>query len=366
MGSLINIIDYVKSEMRTFLEKPFSEVDSLVLSQFAYIDFGSVVPATGDKSKPVRVADILKAEFFNSMMGDVRDPESNYKLLFAMAASPRFRDLLMFNYADEYDKEEELQFSAVTFLFPDKTAYIAFRGTDNTLAGWKEDLNMAFASPVPSQMMAEKYLETVSSHLPQRVILGGHSKGGNLAVYSAMTASEKIKTRIEQIYDHDGPGFNSETLSKFDFESVQDKIYKTVPEVAIVGMLLESRTEYSVVKSKSIGVMQHDPFSWEIEDGEFKFTDKVLGVSKHLNATLDTWLSSASREKRELFVNTLFDIFNAGDNNTLGELKNNWMTNASLALKSTINMDPEVKKFLFQTFRELTISSVKNRKLLIK
>lgn len=202
-----NIIEYVETAMESFQQRKFTTVDSLVLSKLAYLRMDGIVPLqpqkaalfgglTSKQGKPVRLPELLKAEMYGSMMLNIRARENNLRFLYALAASPRFRNTTLCDYASNTDPAAEKQFAAVTMLLEDGTAYVAYRGTDSTFVGWKEDFNMAYISPVPSQEEAAEYLNKVARRLPMQMKIrtGGHSKGGNLAVYAAISAARQCKS----------------------------------------------------------------------------------------------------------------------------------------------------------------------------
>lgn len=355
-----NIIEYAETEFRGFDALPFSPVDSLVLSQFAYIGFDGLVPGISEHLEYVTIGDCLKAEHFTSMFIETRDPKNNRALLFALAASPRFRDLRMTCYINEYDAEKEKQFSAVTFILPDKSVYIAYRGTDDTIIGWKEDFNMAFVYPVPSQERALWYLLEISALFTGRLILGGHSKGGNLAVYSAFTAPEAVQNRIEIIYDHDGPGFKEGVLDSEGYKRIEALIRKTIPQFSLIGMLLEGHKRYTVVESSRVGIMQHDPFSWKITSSGFATTEEVSDGAKYVNRAIRDWIGSLSPEDREKFVDLLFGVLDAGDAKTFSEISSEWKKNFSAIFTAIRETDPLMKKFIGELVRDFGLLLVHN------
>jgi len=183
----------------------------------------------------------------------------------------------------------EKQFCAVTIFLNEDTAYIAFRGTDVTLVGWKEDFNMAFKSPVPSQEEAVRYVAEVAENFKGKLLLGGHSKGGNLAVYVYAKLNRQLKDRIIKVYSHDGPGFKENAIDTLELESSQKIVEKTVPQSSVIGMLLESQEQYSIVKSNRTGLLQHDPFSWVIEGDHFIFVERLTKNAKYMDKSLHNW-----------------------------------------------------------------------------
>jgi hypothetical protein len=357
-----NIIDYVENNLNGMAKQPFGAVDSLVLSKLSYFRFNGIVPGPEKKRKPIRIADLLKAELFSAMLSDVPALEQNRRLLFALAASPRFRDIQMNCYAEKSDPVAEKQFSAVTFLLQDSTAYIAYRGTDATFIGWKEDVNMAFMSPVPSQAEGAAYLNAVARRLPRayKIRTGGHSKGGNLAVYAAVKCDPAAQKRITGVYNHDGPGFKEGLLESPEFRKMADLIHTTLPESSLVGMLLEQYENYSVVKSSRTGIAQHEPYSWLIENGDFCYTENIKSGAAKRNKAISQWIGTLSDENRKLFTDLLYQILEATEAQAIGELSGDWLKSATAMLGALKNIDPDSRKFLSQTINGLVKLSIKN------
>ena len=355
-----NIIDYVKHEMSGFETKNFKAVDSLVLSQFSYIYFDGLVPGFSNELSPVRIGDLLKAEHFSTMFNGVWFYENNLNLLYALSASPRFRDIRMNYYVNRLDYKQEKQFSAVTYQIDDRTNYISYRGTDMTFVGWKEDFNMAFQSPVPSQEEGTEYLNTVGGLLEGDLIVGGHSKGGNIAVYSAMNCDPAIQSRIFNVYSHDGPGFKDSIFHSPEYLRIKDRIHKILPQSSIVGMLLQTQESYRVIKSRKSGIMQHDPFTWVIEDDDFHYVKNISNSSLNMNKAINEWLSNISDEKRELFIDALFQTINSTNAKSIGDLSEVQIKDFAKILKAFRSIDNETRKFLSQTIRDLILLYVRN------
>lgn len=356
------IIDYVKNELRTFVEHPFSEVDSLVLAQFSYIHLGNVIaaPAAGIVRKPLTLQQLYRAECFPHYFSDQPDAVRNRKLLAACAASPRFRDIGIAYYEQDFDETREKQFCAMTFFIGADTAYLAFRGTDATLVGWKEDFNMAFLTPVPSQEAALNYTLSVAKLVRGKLMLGGHSKGGNLAVYAAMTSPQRLQDRIISIYSHDGPGFRDNVFASDGYLRISDRIHKTLPQSSLVGMLLEHQENYSIVESTAVGIVQHNPYSWVIRDGDFVRLTTLTSSADYLNRTLSDWLSELPNEQREQFVDALYSVISSTNLTSFTELRDSWQTEFSVLIENMKNMDEPTRRILHETLRSLMHMAVKN------
>lgn len=356
------ILDYVKNEMRTFSERPFHEVDSLVLSQFSYIHLDHLIapPAAGVVRKPLTLQQLFRAECFEHYFADQLDAVKNRKLLAACAASPRFRDIGIAYFQQEFDEATEKQFCAMTFFISTDTAYLAFRGTDTTLVGWKEDFNMAFLTPVPSQEAALNYTLAVAKLVRGNLILGGHSKGGNLAVYAAMMSPARLQNRIVSIYSHDGPGFRDNVFSSEGYLRICERIHKTLPQSSLVGMLLEHQENYAIVESTAVGIVQHNPYSWVVHDGDFIRLTTLTSAADYLNRTLSDWLSGLANEQREQFVDALYSVIAATDLTSLTELRDNWQAEFPVLIENMKNMDEPTRRILHETLRSLMHMAVKN------
>ena len=203
----------------SFREYPFNEVDSLLLCQLAYLRFDGLIPQIPERKAWVRLFELAGHPEKERLFEDILFPEENRALFHAMLSGKRFSTMGMNCYVNVVEKERETQFSAVTYLLEDGMIYVAYRGTDVSFVGWKEDFNMAYIVPVPGQEMGVKYLNIVTRRFPGPFYVGGHSKGGNLAVYSSMYCLPKVRERIRKIYDMDGPGFRPEILATGRFEA---------------------------------------------------------------------------------------------------------------------------------------------------
>ena len=353
-----SILGYARTSFDTFDERPFCQVDSLVLSSIAYTFFPEEILPEEDWNG-IYFTDLLKAEYFEQMFHGIWNGKSCLKLLIALACSPRFRNIRICGYTQKYDTATETQFSAVTFRLTPDTSYIAFRGTDSSLIGWKEDFNMAFQEPIAGQLEALRYLNKAAGQLPGSLYLGGHSKGGNLAVYSAVKADPSIRKRILDIYSHDGPGFLKSFLELPEYRQIKDRIHKTVPQSSLVGMLFETQEDYKVVKSRALPLFQHDPASWVVNGNDFAYAKRLNSTARHMDETLNTWILGLSPSDRERFVDTLFELLNSTGVFSTNELIQNWPANLQTILKATKNLNPENREFLRRTIRDLFPISLK-------
>lgn len=349
-----NIIKYVKNYGRyTFADVPLNEVDSLVLSQFAYLKFDSLVPDVDSDGKAVSVQELMEHGNRDSLFGDERYREDNTALLKAMASGRRFRNVLLNYHENIIDTGKETQFSAVTFFLPDETVYIAFRGTDETIVGWKEDFNMAFCEPVPGQLMSEKYLKFVTRKFDGPFYVGGHSKGGNLAVFASMSCPEDIQKRILKIYSHDGPGFRPEVLRARGYDKIEAKVCKILPHSSLVGMLLQNQENYEVVQSSSFGLLQHNPYTWSIRGGRFVKAKDVYRKRKMKNDIINQWILSMDENRLKIFVDTLYQLVSASQVDTLLEFSADWKNCVTAIFNAMKELDEESRKMLWEIMKTL-------------
>ena len=279
---MANITDYL--EWRgdlSFKVSPFNEVDNLILAELSYIQLEKK-----EKQTPITIKEAITAYFekydekqIQSQFALSKNPIPFFK---ALQKSKRFGNLIIENYVNKISKKEEKQFSAMVIHINWNTIYIAFKGTDNTLVGWKEDLNMSFLPKIPAQQEAVAYLNKIVTWKNRHIYLGGHSKGGNLAIYAAVNARKNIKKRIKKIYNNDGPGFQEEFIAQATYSELLPKIVTILPVTSIIGMLLTQKGEYKVIKSNSIGIWQHDCLTWQVENTKFVALKEVDETSNKI------------------------------------------------------------------------------------
>lgn len=316
-----NILDYLVHEgMLPIEQAPFGEVDVLVLSALSYIRFGSLL--TGEP-RPLAGLGETAAQVL-ALPGAERDKRlrrpSDAVLLRSIADSPRFAPCRLGFYIDHFAPENEMQFAAMTIWLPDGSAFAAFRGTDATLVGWKEDFNMSFSHTVPAQRAAQHYTEKLAAGFLGPLRLGGHSKGGNLAVYAATQCAGAVRRRVQMVYNNDGPGFTDTVLSSPGYAELLPRVRTFVPQSSVVGMLLEHEGAYTVVQSSQVGLLQHEPYSWQVREGRFVRLDEVTAGSRMVDRTLKNWLAGMTPQEREHFIDTVYEMLSAGDAHKTAEL----------------------------------------------
>lgn len=362
---MTNVIDYAREQLDTFEQRPFCAVDSLALTFLAYI----TVPSTDDFAaahnwEGMRIADLYRAEHFATYFDIPWARTSGVQLLTALAASPRFRDITLHRFVQRIEQNAEMQFSAMTFRLPDGSSYVAFKGTDSTLVGWKEDFNLSFQCPVPSQVAAVAYLEVAAAQCEGPLYTGGHSKGGNLAVYAAAKCQPNVQDRIMKAYSHDGPGFLEEFMGCEGYLRVAERVDKTIPGSSIIGMLME-QGEYSVVESDAHGMMQHDPTTWQVEGCDFVRLDKLANNALFAEAAIGQWMLSLSVEQRQLFIDSMYAVLQETNAERFDELAKDWRSALPALAKALQDMDPEARSFAGKTISNLLVIAAKNTPELI-
>ena len=361
---MANIEDYIlwRGDI-PFTVSDFNEADALILCQLSYIDFDGIVSENFKSGITIKEA----AQKY-ALRNPKKDPKDfgvfinprSARLLEAAGNSVRFSGIVLKGFVNEIDLKAEKQFSAVTAVLSPKKSCVVYRGTDDTLIGWKEDFNMAADDPVPSQQAALDYLEKACIHCRGKLYTAGHSKGGNLALYAPAFCSDKIFKRIETIFCFDGPGFNKDTCRRGDTARAFAKAQCFVPQSSVVGILLEYPKKHTVVQSDAAnGVLQHDAFSWQFHGKEFATLSKRGDDSMFAENTVKTWLEGLDKKARKEFINTLFDAAGAAGALTLTDLKNRWVQTSAAALKKLHDTDSKTKERIFAILK-LFVKSVQS------
>ena len=352
--SLANIIDYVlwRGDLPV-AQVPLGEVDALILSYLSYMPMDGIVPGEdGGEPVPLRDAALAmlgRSERENSPLAySVKDDR---KLLAALAQSVRFGTMRLCAFVNRVDGEAEEQFSAVTFLLEAGPALIAYRGTDNTVVGWQEDFNMCFESEVPAQRDAAAYAEHMAQVLNGGIILGGHSKGGNLAAYAELFVSGETHRRIRAVYNFDGPGFNEEIVGSAAFAQRKRCVQTFVPQSSIVGVMMENDEVMTVVRSDGVGIFQHNPYTWQVMGGSFIALPERTDSSRFADETVRHWLASLSPDVRRRAIDGIFEVLGASDGRNVADLFE--PRKAMGVLRAAGSMDEATRRAVEETFRLL-------------
>jgi len=344
-----NVFDYLqwRGDLR-FEQDGFNEVDNLIFATLSYFDYYGIVPdESSDASITLANAARLAKELDRLKPGLLlnRYPA----LLEKTADTARFKEVAMSRYVSELDKEKANQFSALVFSMNGRSHYIAFRGTGDNLAGWKEDFLMGFKDVVLAQKQAVHYVNSVVPKLRGEVILGGHSKGGNLAVFAASHASDRVMKRITAVYNNDGPGFQTSVIQSEGYQKMLGRIRTYIPNSSVVGLLLEHGENYTVVACREKGLMSHNSVTWEVSGNTFVRAKEITKSSRQLNEALRAWMATLNLEQREQFVEALFNIIQASGAETLSDLSKERLTAIDAMIRKLKTMDKETKALLKDT-----------------
>lgn len=343
-----NMLDYLtwRGDL-SFKQDPFNEVDNLILSQIAYLDLSGVVPAPGE-GEPVTVAQAWQrfarrcAEQNND--GAPGGVVSNLtpQVLELMARSSRFGRALMANYVDIVDAAESLQFSALTVQLEDRSTYVAFRGTDASFAGWREDFAMSF-STVPAQICARGYLEDVRKTTRGPLRVGGHSKGGNLAVFATARATKRTQRRIIEVWSNDGPGFAEGVLPDQGLDAIHDKARLLVPESCVVGQLLEQDLDKTVVASSGVGILQHDAMAWQVQGKRFVALEQTSEGSQRFGEVFASLIKDKDLAWRSRLTESLFTALEAGGS-SIDELRAGGVQAYLKVARAYLEVEPQYRQ----------------------
>ncbi len=338
---MANVFDYLiwRGDL-SFEDAPLCEIDALTFCEISYIFFENIVPDEGE----IALSEAARIFFERNGDGEISlgeiVPKAIVDLFRDAAATRRFADVKLTRFVNIIDETSVEQFSAICFLPTSDSIFIAYRGTDDTITGWREDFRMAYLTPVPAQKRAEEYLKSVADN-DRKIFIGGHSKGGNLALWAGLTASSELRKRIQRIYNFDGPGFLDDVWASREYDNISDKISTVIPTGSIVGLLLKYDANYRVTKSSAKNYLyQHDALTWEVLGMGFVCDDDVAPEVKSVNEHVGRWLDAMEASEREAFVEGFFDILCSANVKTLTELSEN----RSAVIKAFSNIDPETRQ----------------------
>ena len=305
------ILDYIRWRGDLDFERdPWNDIDSLILSQLCYANFGEN-ERTFDTLPYLKIGDLATSDVLERYPLNIvpTSVKLHRKMHRELPYARRFQDIRILDQVNDVDTARNIQFSAMTLEVPSVGTVVAYRGTDPSVVGWKEDFMMSYATPVPAQTAAAAYLERAAARTAGRLYLTGHSKGGNLAVYAAAHADAKIRERIGKVYSFDGPGLDDETMASAGYESIRERICSVIPADSVVGLLMNYHPDYRVVESTASSLLQHEPLTWKILGREFLERETVSVQSQVMNQTMHEWLNTCSQEQREVFVTAVFSLF---------------------------------------------------------
>lgn len=354
------LMDYLKWRNDvTFSVSAFNEVDNVILSYLSYIDFGELY-GTQDGIHDLEEVFCLFCQ--KHSLEDIRENGSFTQraplLLEEIVNGDRFKKIKVGYYYGDLDKEKVKQFAAVVFILPDGVNYISFRGTDSTITGWKENFFISYMSETEGAKEAICYLNKIAKVLKGDLILGGHSKGGNFAIYAAAFSDDSIKNRIIRIYNNDGPGFRDEVINSNGYQMILPKIQSIIPQTSIIGQLLSNKGKQKVICSKVNGIFQHDAMTWEVTKDKF-VPAELDDFSRFVKATLGNWLEKLDDETRCSLISTVFSMVEETESETFREFGGDLIKNAVTLIKGFVKLPGKKKKELVAALGALINSSGK-------
>lgn len=320
----------------------FNDIDSLILARFSYLPFDKIDLKDGDKILDIAgKMSILKDDDFKII--DDKD------LIFNLGRSVRFKDLTISDFSLNKSLESERQFGAIT-VHLDDFIYVSFIGTDNSIIGWKEDFNMSFMKNIPAQIEGAKYLNDIASKYSDDLRIGGHSKGGNVAIYSALYCDKDVLNKIIEVNNFDGPGFNKEVISSGN--NILNKVVTFIPEDSVIGRLLEHDEKTITVYSHNKGLQQHDIYSWELIKDKFVLAEKITESSEFINLTIREWLLNTTPQNRKIFVDGVFDLFYSSNSDSFRELSKSWVKDIPNMMSAYKDISKEDRKIIGEMLKE--------------
>lgn len=310
---MTNVFDYLRWRGDlTFEQDPFNAVDGMIFSCLAYIRHNG--RAVDNPNEPLSLVDVA-SDFLALTDCHARcRNQSDIDLLKAVSETRRFGAVRLVRYRDQFVPEEDTQFAAGAYLLDDGSMALAFRGTDNTLVGWKEDFNMCFRQTVPSQRLAQEYVRELYAEYGCPMHICGHSKGGNLAIFAAARSSPMLQQEIRAVWCCDGPGFTDYMMGDPGYLAMVPRIHSYIPQSSVIGTLMEHEEPLQIVHSNQIsGVFQHDTFSWEVMGNSFVSAAELTSDAKFMNAAIKKWLLEMDTQERNQMVESLFELLTYGN-----------------------------------------------------
>lgn len=351
MSTIFDYLDHVTYD--SIYDRPFKELDVLALTELTYLPFDRIVPQGDTTNIEVRLSDA--AELVDRTT-DFIVTDQHLQLVDSLATSKRFKNIKLLNYVDEYDPDVQKQFAAMTYRLTMDVYLVVFRGTDDTLIGWKEDFHMTYMDHVPAQRRAASYLQHVMKEFPKgRFMVAGHSKGGNLAAYACSYLPDQLFKKVDAIYCYDAPGLNKSIIKTEGYQRIAHLIHRFVPQGSIVGMMLEVPEPATIVKSRAFGgFAQHDAFTWMVENNGFMTLDQTSPDSQQMDQTLKQWVQEVPDSQLKKFFDTFFGLFlDAGITsiNDLMNLKN--FSKIKDIFQNTQDLDPTEREMLERLAKQL-------------
>lgn len=350
MGNLITYVQQYGAQ--TFEDKSLTDIDVLVLTEIAYLPFDEIVPKSFDVTEAISLNQLGKE--FEKIKE--KEHENNpfmitserIELLEVVSKSQRYKDIKVFGFMNDIDDELTKQFAAVCYQWEEESRWIIFRGTDESLTGWKEDFMMTYSDLIPAQTDAIEYLRKQAELFSGSLNISGHSKGGNLSLYASAMQEETVQDRIKQIYCWDAPGVHRSILGTEGYQRVVSKAKRYIPQDSIVGMMLESQVPYHIIESQGSGISQHSALMWNIEEDHFVELTELTKNSQLTDQTFKQWTEVVSDEDLKLFFDTFFELIFEMGVETVNDVYYNFRMYMQKFFEKAYQMDPEKREVLLR------------------
>ena len=338
----------------SFAEKRFCEIDSIILSMIVYVDYDALGLTDGACLSDLARDYCLDNEYNSVKLGLIVPSKKINKLFCSAAKTRRFGSARVSDYIAKTSEDEVCQFAAATYHLQGKRMVISFRGTDDTLIGWREDFCLSYVDEVPAQRLAREYLDAIAKKYPdERIYVVGHSKGGNLSLYAATKASPDVKERIVRVYCHDGPGLSYSNISSPDFAAIKRKVEIYLPQSSVVGTMFERGDKYVVVRSSALGAVQHDPFSWELDGPVFIRLSSLSERGKKNEEQFRERMKQMSAEEKREFVDLFFSIVSSTGAKTLSDFSGKGIKRIAVVLKNYSGLEKEKRELMISLLLRL-------------
>ena len=353
-----NLITYVQQyEAQTFQEKLVTDIDILVLTEIAYLPFDEIVSSSFEEKTAISLNQLGK-EFETIKEKEHKNnpfmiTKERIQLLDVVSKSQRYKDIKVFGFMNDIDDELTKQFAAVCYQWEEESRWIIFRGTDESLTGWKEDFMMTYSDLIPAQTDAIEYLRKQAELFSGSLNISGHSKGGNLSLYASAMQEETVQDRIKQIYCWDAPGVHRSILGTEGYQRVVSKAKRYIPQDSIVGLMLESQVPYHIIESQGSGISQHSALMWNIEDDHFVELTELTKNSQLTDQTFKQWTEVVSDEDLKLFFDTFFELIFEMGVETVNDVYYNFRMYMRQFFEKAYQMDTEKREILLRVGRLL-------------
>lgn len=350
MGNLITYVQQYGAQ--TFEDKSLTDIDVLVLTEIAYLPFDEIVPKSFDVTEAISLNQLGK-EFEQikekeQELNPFMITSERIELLEIVSKSQRYKEIKVFGFMNDIDDERTKQFAAVCYQWEEENRWIIFRGTDETLIGWKEDFMMTYSDLIPAQTDAIEYLKKQAETFSGTLNVSGHSKGGNLSLYASAMQEETVQNRIGQIYCWDSPGVHRSILGTEGYQRVVSKAKRYIPQDSIVGMMLESQVPYQIIESQGSGISQHSALMWNIEEDHFVELTELTKNSQLTDQTFKQWTEVVSDEDLKLFFDTFFELIFEMGVETVNDVYYNFRMYMQKFFEKAYQMNPEKREVLLR------------------